>query len=366
MDSPEDKPAPAPAAPPRRRLRIDEVATLAGVSIATVSRALTNPARVSAETRARVLEVVRRTGYTPNVAGRSLRAARSGMVLVVVPTFITAFFSALLLGVDRALSAHGFGLLVGNLHDVPEKEARLVELVLAGQADGVILLDGHILEGPRGSLADLGVPLVAVSVPPERAELPAVLVQEREGGALVARHLLELGHRRFAYVGGPPGHIDRERWQGFRDTLAAAGIAAEAILRLPGDFHAPSGLAAGRAFLRARPRPTAVFAVSDMMAVGFMRSLHDAGLAVPDDVSVVGFDGIEFADYCLPPLTTVRQPREAMGRTAAELLVRLLRGETIPDAERRPSLPVELRPAASTGPPPADRRRARPAAQIAV
>lgn len=344
-----------------RRLRIDEVARLAGVSTATVSRALANPARVSAATRARVLEVVRRTGYTPNVAGRSLRAARSGMVLVVVPTFITAFFSELLLGVDRALSAHGFGLLVGNLHDVPEKEARLVELVLAGQADGVILLDGRILRGPRGSLAELGVPLVAVSVPPDRPDLPAVLVQEREGAAMVAQHLLGLGHRRFAFIGGPAGHIDQERWAGFRDTLAGAGVDPATVLRLPGDFHGPSGLAAGRAFVTVRPLPSAVFAASDMMAVGFMRSLHDAGLRVPDDVSVVGFDGIEFADYCVPPLTTVRQPREAMGRIAAELLVRLLRGETIPPDERRPSLPVELRPAASTGPPPLASRTGWPA-----
>lgn len=341
--------------PPTRRgvLHIAQVAKLAGVSIATVSRALANPDRVSAKTRAHVLEVVRRIGYTPNVAGRSLRAARSRMVLVVVPTFITPFFTDLLLGVDRALTKRGYGLLIGNLHDGASKEQALVDLVRSGQADGILLLNGHILQGATGSLVDMGAPMVAVSVPPGVADLPAVLVQEREGAAAVARHLLELGHRDFGYVAGPAdSFIQAERWAGFRDSLMAAGIATKSIARYPGDFHVRSGFAAGQRFLRQRRRPTAVFAVSDMMAIGFMRAVHAAGLTVPGDVSVAGFDGIEFADYCQPPLTTVRQPREAMGRAAAELLFRLLAGEAIPPAERTLRLEVTFRPAASTAAPP--------------
>ena len=336
-----------------RSMHIAEVAALAGVSIATVSRALANPDRVNAKTRAHVLEVVRRTGYTPNVAGRSLRAARSRMVLVVVPTFITPFFSDLLLGVDRALTERGYGLLIGNLQDGAAKEEALVDLVRAGQADGVLLLNGHILRGASGSLADVGIPMVAVSVPPTAVDLPAVLVQEREGAAAVARHLLDLGHRQFGYVAGPEGsYIEAERWAGFRATLAAAGIAADAIVRYHGDFHVHSGLAAGETFLRARRRrPTAIFAVSDMMAIGFMRALYAAGLSVPGDVSVAGFDGIEFADYCQPPLTTVLQPREAMGRAATELLFRLIRGEPIPPDAYSRRLEVTLRPGASTAAP---------------
>jgi LacI family transcriptional regulator, repressor for deo operon, udp, cdd, tsx, nupC, and nupG len=274
-------------------------------------------------------------------------------VLLVVPTFITPFFSDLLLGVDRALSACGYQLIVGNLHDGREKEARLVDLVFSGQVDGVLLLSGRMPESPARSLADAAVPIVAVSVPAAAADLPAVLVQEQQGGVTAARHLLELGHRRFGYVSGPAGHfIDRERWAGFRRQLSDAGVPEGAIARFEGDFHVPSGLEAGQRFLGLPERPTAVFAASDMMAIGFIRAMHAAGLAVPHDVSVVGFDGIEFADYCEPPLTTVRQPREAMGRKAAELLVRLLAGEEIPQEERRLQLEVALRPAGSTGPPP--------------
>lgn len=342
----------------RRRpaaVNIADVASLAGVSIATVSRALSTPAKVSAATLERVLRVVRETGYTPNVAGRNLRAARSMTVLVVVPSLITPFFSELLLAIDHALSLRGFSLLVGNLHDRKEKEARLVELVLSGQAGGVLLLNGRMLRRDHRSLADGQAPIVAVSIPVDDADVPAVLVQEQVGGAAVARHLLALGHRRFGYVTGPQGNFGEcERWRGFSTTLAAAGIAASAVRRWPGDFRAEAGLAAGEAFLAMVPaeRPTAVFAISDMMALGFLRRIHDAGLRVPADVSVVGYDGIAFADYCEPPLTTVRQPREAMGEAAVAQLVALMEDEC--QAPRTTiELPVTLRPGASTAPPPA-------------
>jgi len=348
----------------RPAVRIAEVAALAGVSTATVSRALAKPGRVNARTRERVLEVVRRTGYTPNAAGRNLRAARSMTVLVVVPSFITPFFSELLLGVDRALSARGYGLLIGNLHDgKAEQERRLVDLVLAGQADGVLLLNGEILRSGTRSLADAGRPIVAVSVPAPTPDVPAVLVQEREGAAAVAHHLLDLGHRRFGYVCGVAGHHgEEERWASFVATLAAAGVPADGVVRYPGDFHVGSGVEAGQHFLAARHRPTAVFAASDMMAIGFMRTVHAAGLRVPRDVSVAGFDGIELADYCEPPLTTVRQPREAMGHAAAELLVRLIHGEPIPPEAGTLRLEVTLRPAASTGAPPPARATRKPRA----
>jgi LacI family repressor for deo operon, udp, cdd, tsx, nupC, and nupG len=356
MDADEDAPTP-PLPPPAAAgrpgaVRIADVAAVAGVSIATVSRALTNPGRVNAATRERVLEVVRRLGYTPNLAGRRLRAARSMMVLVVVPTFITPFFSELLLGVDQALSARGYGLLVGNLHGGVDKEEHLIDLVFAGGADGVVLLNGRVLRKGVRSLGHSGVPMVAVSVPPS-ADVPQVLVGEREAARAVAEHLLALGHRRFGYVTGPEGsYIERERWAGFSEALAGAGIGVDTIARYPGSFHVATGVQAARRFLAEPERPSAVFAVSDMMAIGFMRTLHAAGLVVPRDVSVVGFDGIEFADYCEPPLTTVRQPREAMGRAAAELLLRLIAGEEIPPAERILRLEAALRPAESTAPPP--------------
>lgn len=338
----------------RRDLDMNAVAKLAGVSIATVSRALSNPERVNATTRERVLRIVRQTGYTPNIAARQLRAARSMTVLVVVPTMVTPFFAELFDGVDRALSAHGYSLLVGNLLDSAEKERRLVDLAFSGRVDGVILLNGQMPATPERSLADSGVPTVAISVPAEDVGMPSILVREREAGVEVADHLLELGHQRFGYIAGPEdNYCEVERWQGFSERLQAAGISPSEIIRLPGDFGVETGEAAALALCRrpASALPTAVFAASDMMAIGFMRGLRREGLDVPSDISVVGYDGIMFADYCEPRLTTVQQPKPEMSEAAVELLMQAIKGETSITTNRMSRLKATLRIGESTAPP---------------
>ncbi len=331
-------------------ITIEDVAALAGVSTATVSRALSSPGLVAVDTRERVLEAVRSSGYIPNVAARSLRAARTKLVLVVFPTRITAFFSELLIGIDDALSAEGYGLIAGSLQARPERETQLVHLVAAKQVDGVILLNGQMIGSDTLRIDQLDVPIVAVGVPGEN-DIPAVLIGDREGASAVARHLLELGHRTFGYVSGPDGYVDTQRWTGFAMTLAEAGIASSEISRYPGNFTGSSGVKAGKLFVESGKRPTAVFAISDMMAIGFMKALRAADISVPGDVSIVGFDGIEFTGYCEPELTTVRQPSEQMGFEAARLLIRLVDRETIPADERRKTLNTEFVIGASTAPP---------------
>ena len=339
-------------------MTISDVARLAEVSTATVSRALAAPDTVSVATRERVLSAVEATGYTPNRAARSLRVQRTMTVLVVVPWQITPFFSDLLLYLDRALAARGYSMLIGDLNDRTEQEPRLVNLVAAGQVDGLILLNGEILADGGRRVDGMGIPIVGLCVPIAPA-IPAVLVDDRAGGAIVARHLLDLGHRRFGYVSGPEGNFnERQRWTGFVAALAEAGVAEAEIVRYPGSFHVSTGAAAGEAFLEAQDRPTAVFCASDMMAIGFMMKLQSYGLGVPQDVSVVGFDGIELGCFCCPGLTTVVQPAEAMARAAAERVVALL--EPAPERAAETTLPfpllsVELRLGQSTGAPPAVR-----------
>ena len=324
---------------------IKQVAVLAGVSIATVSRAIANPERVNAATRARVLQVVQQTGYTPNVAGQRLRSARAMTLLLVIPSNITPFFSELYQGVERAASARGYGLIVGSLGGEPEHhERRLMNLAFSGQADGVLLVSGRMLRaGPR-LLGEAGLPIVAISqVPHQTTDIPAVLVQDREGAAAMAQHLLELGHRHFGYITGPAdSYVERERWAGFMATLMAAGISEQSVIRYQGDFTVRTGVTAGECFLATRRRPTAIFAISDMMAIGFMRTVRAAGLRIPDDVSVAGFDGIEFAAYCEPTLTTIRQPTKAMGREGTELLLRLIQGECLRSEDCMRRLAVDL------------------------
>lgn len=337
-----------------RSVTISDVARLAGVSTATVSRALASPETVTEATRERVLSAVDSTGYTPNRAARSLRVQRTMTVLTVVPWQITPFFSDLLLYLDRALAAGGYSMLIGDLNDRTEQEPRLVNLVAAGQVDALILLNGEILASSGRRVDTMGIPIVGLCVP-VAPNIPAVLVDDREGGVIVARHLLELGHRRFGYLSGPRGNFNEiERYGGFVSTLAQAGVAEAEIARFGGTFHVSSGAAAGEAFLAAPRRPTAVFCASDMMAIGFMLKLQSQGLSVPNDVSVVGFDGIELGTYCSPPLTTVVQPAEAMARAAAERVVALLDAAATGEAGAPApfaALPVGLRIARSTAPP---------------
>ena len=336
--------------PDKRKLRIAEVAVLAGVSTATVSRAMSAPGKLRADTLARVAEAVRRTGYTPNIAARTLRARRTMLALVVVPDIGNPFFSDVLRGIDEGLSRHGYGLLIGNLDNSRHKEPQLADLASAGQVDGVILLNGRIPQGGGRSLADADIPIVAVCEAIPGATIPQVEVQNREAARSAVAHLVELGHRRIAYLAGPSDNIlEHERRAGFCLGLGDAGIPARRARFYSGDFTFRTGVAAAVRFLAQRQRPTALFAANDEMAIGFIKTIRSAGLDVPDDISVVGFDGIEFADYVEPTLTTFRQPRRELGRAGAALLIQAMTGAPIDPAEVHQRLPVPLLARASTG-----------------
>ena len=310
-----------------------DVARLAGVSAATVSRTLANPEIVSETTRERVLAAVRETGFTPNAAARNLRVRKAMMALVVVPDIANPFFAEVLRGIDAALSAEGYGLIIGNIDNDTGKETAFIRLALSRQVDGVLLLCGHLLKADGLALDDARIPVVAACETIPDAAIPQVAVDNREAAAAAVGHLVALGHRRIAYLAGPAANIlDRQRRQGFLDALAAAAIAPDDRLMFSGDFTFQSGVAAARAVL-AMPedlRPTALFAANDEMAIGCLRTIMAAGLAVPGDFSIVGFDAIEYADYFMPALSTVRQPRREIGETAGGLLVRLMAGEALP------------------------------------
>lgn len=338
----------------RRPVRIEDVAALAGVSIATVSRALSMPDKLKPATLARVAEAVRQTGYTPNLAARSLCARRSMMVLVVVPDIGNPFFSGVLRGIDETLSAAGYGLLIGNLAGNLNGEARhILEIVRAGQVDGVLLLNGTIPTHDGRRLTELGVPVVAVCEPIAGTDIPQVEVQNRAAARAAVAHLAALGHRRLAYLASPADNIlNLERRGGFCDGLAEAGIAEADTVFWPGDFTFRAGENAATTFLALATPPTALFAANDEMAIGFLSRIRAAGLQIPANVSVVGFDGIDFADDVEPRLTTFRQPRRQLGTAGAGLLVRAMAGEHIPPAEAKLHLPVELQVRASTAPVP--------------
>lgn len=330
MEEAGEKERPEGAEPPVRATRIQDVAKLADVSTATVSRALATPERVSPEARARVLEAIAKTGYVPNPAARSLRSQKTNMVLVVLPDLANTFFSKILRGIEETLFEAGYGMIIGDLDGSPEKEAHFAAFTAAGRVDGAILLNGHLFgqsRDGRGQAARINIPLVALCEAIPSADIPQIEIDNRDAACRMTRHLASLGHRSIAYVSGPAENVlEQERFLGYRDGLEAAGLPFDPALVLPGDFTIDSGVAAGQVLVARLERPTAVFCTSDEMAIGLMRTLMSAGLRVPEDISVAGFDDVEFAAVAEPPLTTVHQPRRELGQAAASVLIDLLQG----------------------------------------
>ncbi|MBV1700817.1 MAG: LacI family DNA-binding transcriptional regulator [Hyphomicrobiales bacterium] len=311
---------------PPRATRIADVAALAGVSTATVSRTLANPEVVSPQMREKVMAAVRQTSYTRNIVAANLRSRQTMLVLVVVPDIANPFFAEVLRGIDKTLSGSGYGIIIGNLANSAAKEAHFVDLVFSGQVDGVLLLCGHVPQGKGRQMDVANVPLVAVCEFIPHVTLPQVGIDNQAAAQRVAQYLVGLGHKRFAYISGPASNIlDKQRDAGFGNGLKAAGI-RKPHLRFEGDFTFQSGALAATEFLTLKQRPTAIFAANDEMAIGFLKTVQKSGVKVPRDVSVVGFDDIEYSEYCEPTLTTVHQPRSALGAAAARLLLDCMQG----------------------------------------
>lgn len=338
----------------RGSVTIEDVARLAGVSTATVSRALAQPDLVRPETVRLVTEAVKASGYTPNSSARSLRRQRTNMVLVVVPTIANQMYAHVLRGIDTGLAPAGYGVIIGNLDNAPDKEAHFVDLAFSRQVDGIMLLCGFVPRGRGRSLTETGLPMVSLCAPIPGAGLPEVYVDDAGAGLEAGRYLASLGHRRLGYAAGPKGSVvDQTRWTSFRQGAIEGGVDPADILRIEGlaetRFSYGSGLAAAESFLALANRPTAMFCASDEIAIGFLKVIRRAGLHVPRDVSLLGFDGIEQADFTDPVLSTFRQPRHDIGRVGAELLLRLIEGRAH-QGEREVRLPFELLKRESTAP----------------
>ena len=340
---------PGKGAPPT----LEQVAALAGVSRATVSRVVNGSPKVSPEVRAQVERAVAKLGYVPNRAARSLVTRRAGSVALVVSEpharfFSEPFFAGMVRGVSGALAETGVQLLLLIAQDLPDR-GRLERYMVGGHVDGVLLASLHGDDPLPATLERAGVPAVLVGRPAADRGAPASYVDaDNRGGARAAvAHLAARGRRRIATVSGPLDMgVGLDRLDGYRDGLAAAGLAADPGLVEPGDFTEEGG-AAATARLLARPGPPvdAVFAASDLMAAGALRALRAAGRRVPEQVAVVGFEDSAVARYAQPPLTTVRQPIEEMGRQATRLLLAKVAGEA---AGMHLILDVELVVRAST------------------
>lgn len=310
------------------RPTIEDVARIAQVSIATVSRCLHRPEVVSPDTRDRVMAAVAQTGYTLNTAAQGLRQRRSNTVLVVVPDIGNTFFSEVLSGIEAVARAAGLTMLIGDTGFARDREAALVRYLVNGRADGALLLVEPLEDWFQRAENARGVaPVVMISEPGPAAGAVSVGIDNEGAAHAAVRHLIDEGHRRIAHLAGPDNTgLTALRQRGYARALAEAGLVAEAALILPGDFTLASGRAAFARFATLDPRPTAIFCANDETAMGFVAAAHRVGVRVPEDVSVVGFDDIHFAQGFIPALTTVRQPRAEMGAAAMRLLLDILAG----------------------------------------
>lgn len=327
----------------KRFPRIRDVAAAAGVSTATVSRALSAPERVSQQTRANVLKAVEATGYRVNHAARNLRRRQAGGIVVLVPDLANPFFAQILSGIASAMAPAGYNVLIADTRQA-DSGARLPDYLHDGLADGLIVLDAglahEVLESAAASRRQ--PPIVFACEWIEDDDRPRVVIDNARGAQLAVDHLAGLGHRRIGHLMGPAGNVlTTTRAQGTRAALAAHGLEARAEWFLEGDFSLESGAQAARRWLAMEERPTAVFCASDAMACGFAGALQRQGVRIPRDISVVGFDGIDIAAHFVPALTTIAQPRRLIGETAARELVKLIRDS---EAQRNIAqvLPLEL------------------------
>jgi DNA-binding LacI/PurR family transcriptional regulator len=327
-----------------------EIAALAGVSKPTVSKVMNRQPGVAAATRERVEHVIAERGYVRHGAARALSAGRAGSVNLVVKEVDNAYFMEIIQGVEETLERAGLSMVLTATRDEARRHRRWMARVIEHGTDGAILVlpDEHFarLEELRGH----GIPVALVDDRGESpADLPSVGATNFAGGFAAAEHLLSLGHRRIAVVGGPPFKSTRARLAGYRTALQEAGVQPDPRLERSGGFVAETGYEAARALLQAPEPPTAIFAGNDLQAIGVYRALYEAGLRAPDDMSVVGFDDLPLARLLTPTLSTVRQPVREMGALATRMLLRIIAGEKLESA--RVELATSLVVRESSAPP---------------
>lgn len=304
---------------------IKDVARLAGVSTATVSRTLAEPEKVTEETRRKVQAAIRRSGYVRNALARSFRMQRTQTILVLIPDIGNPFYSLIIQGLEEVAQKHRYRLLLGDTQNNIERENEYLQSVMQRQVDGVISL-GHTLPAIPKMKGEKAIPLVMACEYLHDAAVASVSIDNIAAAELATQHLLGLGHRQIAFINGPAASpLCKDRLSGYRHALKQAGVDYTKDRVVRGDFSLQSGEQAVQSLLDNKIKFTAIFAANDAMAIGAIKVLHAHGKAVPDRVSVIGFDDIEFAQYVAPPLTTIHQPRREIGRaTMTKMIAKLL------------------------------------------
>jgi DNA-binding LacI/PurR family transcriptional regulator len=310
-----------------------DVAQLAGVAISTVSRALANPGRVNEKTRAKITAAAEKLGYTPNAMARNLRVGKSNIIMIILPGSLhygaSQLIPQVLQSINQALIQNGYNLMIANLDRDETSERHILNLAFGGTVRGAIILSSKLPEVGGRSLAEAGLPIVSLLLDMSDASVPSVVTNDRTAVMEAARTLIAHGHRRFFYIAGPSDNYhDIERFGGLTDAFQEARLDPISIARSGGVLSYQHGFEAGKQavedFSALAIKPTAVIAESDDMAISFISGVQALGWRIPEDLSVVSFDGSPVCEYCHPPLSTIEQPVEEMGKMAVATLMQQL------------------------------------------
>jgi DNA-binding LacI/PurR family transcriptional regulator len=327
---------------------IKDIAQAANVTPGTVSRALRDSPRVNSETKRRIQQLADEMGYTPDAQARSLVIGRTQTIGLVVTTMTDPFIGSMVQTIETAAFEQGYTVILTSSNDMPEREIEAVQMLQSRRVDGVIVTSSRVGSLYQEHLDRLRVPVVLINslVHHARGYTYSIGVDNHHGGYLATDHLLQGGHRCVAYVSAPADRSDNaERQRGYRDALVEAGIEPDPSLIVQGTGRAGGGQRALPRLLSLDPIPTAVFCYNDVTAIGLITAAREAGLSIPQDLAIVGFDDIAFAQFVHPDLTTIAQPVHRLGRGAVEMVFALLpddgRSEqTVSDAQVRGRLVV--------------------------
>jgi DNA-binding LacI/PurR family transcriptional regulator len=335
---------------------VKDIAKKAGVSHSTVSRALHSNPLISEETKQRIQQIAVDLGYLPSAAARTLKTNRSQVLGVVLSSIDDPFFSEILQGIEEIIQSSGYSLFIAAAHRDPAREREIVQTMVEHRTDGVIICSTSFSEERSRQFLRYGVPIVVVNNQAVEDFRYSIYHDDVDGSRQVTRHLIELGHTRIAYIGNSAsGRTTLDRLTGFRQEMESAGLAVPAeYLHEASGGGTDDGLSVAEHFLSLPERPTALVCYNDMVAIGVMKGLQQAGICVPEDISITGFDNIVFSAYTNPPLTTLDQPKRFIGEEAARLLLELLDTTANQQAaahQKVRSLKGQLLVRASTAPP---------------
>ena len=301
---------------------IRDVSKIAGVSVATVSRTLSKPDKVSSKTRKIVEEAILKTNYKPDILARNFRTRKSSTVVVLVPDIANPFFSRVIRGIEQTAQRLGYAVLLGDTQGERSREITYANMVKTSQADGIIQLDSHI---PFENKSERGAPIVNVCDCVRDTDIPTIEIDNAAAAEKMTDYLISLGHQNIAIITGPvDSTITQDRLKGYKRALKNASIIFSDENVKVGNYSIHSGAMATQDLMKSPTPPSAIFCMNDEMAIGAIKQAKNMGIVVPDDLSIAGFDDISFAEYFDPSLTTISQPAEEFGSKAMATLYNII------------------------------------------